>query len=140
MQSRSSSIWKAAWDITERVLRTIRAESHSKGVRFVLTTLFNGMQVLPVPQKRESLMRQLQVKDVFYPNTRLRRLAEREGFEVITLGPALQQYAETYQAYLHGLENTIMGFGYWNELVHRAAGDHLANYFCAHPNRTGAQK
>lgn len=130
--------WKAAWDISERLLRTIHNESHSKGVRFVLTTLSNGLQVLPDPHQRESLLRQSQVKDLFYPDVRLRRFAEREGFEVITLAPLLQRYAETHQESLHGFENAIMGFGHWNERGHHAAGEHLARYFCAHPNRTGA--
>lgn len=129
--------WKAAWDITERLLRTIHNESRSKGVRFVLTTLSNGLQVLPDPRKRESLMRQLQVKDLFYPDTRLHRLAEREGFEVITLAPVLHQYAETHQESLHGFENAIMGFGHWNERGHKVAGQHLARYFCADSNRAG---
>lgn len=132
--------WKAAWDITERLLLTIRDESHSKGVRFVLTTLSNGIQVLPDPQKRELLMRQSQIKDLFYPDTRLHRLAEREGIEVVTLAPALQQYAETHQEYLHGFKNAMIGFGHWNQRGHRTAGEHLAKYFCAHPNRTGAPK
>ena len=85
-------------------------------------------------------MRQSQVKDLFYPDTRLHRLAEREGFKVITLAPTFQQYAETHQEYPHGFENTIMGFGHWNERGHRVAGEHLSKYFCAHPNRTGAPK
>ena len=130
--------WKVAWDITERLLRTIHNESHSKGVRFVLATLSNGLQVLPDPPKRESLLRQSQVKDLFYPDTRLHRFAEREGFEVVTLAPVLQQYAETHQEFLHGFENAIKGFGHWNERGHRAAGEHLAKYFCAHPTQTGA--
>ncbi len=133
----TQQIWKAAWDITERLLRTIHDESHSKGVRFVLTTLSNGLQVFPDPKQRESMMQQSQIKDVFYPDTRLRRLAEREEFEVITLAPALQQYAETYQKPLHGFENARMGFGHWNEHGHRAAGEYMARYFCTHPSQTG---
>ena len=117
-------------------LHTVCKESYSKGVRFMLTTLSNDLQVLPDPQKRESLKRQSMVKDLFYPDVRLHRLAEREGFEVITLAPALQQYAETHHKYLHGFENAMMGFGHWNERGHRAAGEHLARYFCTHPSRT----
>ena len=132
--------WKVAWDITERLLLTIRDESRSKGTRFVLTTLSNGIQVFPDPPKRESLMRQLQVKDLFYPDARLHRLGEREGFEVVTLAPVLQQYAETHQESLHGFENAIMGFGHWNERGHKVAGQHLARYFCAHPNWSGMSK
>ena len=128
--------WKVAWDITERLLRTIHNETHSRGVRFVLATLSNGLQVLPDPPKRESLLRQSQVKDLFYPDTRLHRFAEREGIEVITLAPVLQQYAETHQEFLHGFDNSIKGLGHWNERGHLAAGKYLARYFCAHPNRT----
>jgi hypothetical protein len=132
--------WKVAWDITERLLLTIREESRSKGARFVLTTLSNGIQVFPDPPKRESLMRQLQVKDLFYPDARLHRLGEREGFEVVTLAPVLQQYAETHQESLHGFENAIMGFGHWNERGHKVAGQHLARYFCADSNRVGTSE
>lgn len=126
--------WKAAWDITEHLLRAIHDETKSRGIRFVLTTLSNSIQVLPDPQKRLSLIRESQVKDLFYPDTRLHQLAEREGFEVITLAPVLQKYAETHQVYLHGFKNTMLGFGHWNERGHQAAGEYLAKYFCAHSN------
>jgi hypothetical protein len=129
--------WKVAWEITERLLLTIREESRSRGARFILATLSNGIQVLPNPQKRESLVRQLQLRDLFYPDTRLHHLADREGFEVITLAQALQQHAETHQEILHGFDNAVMGFGHWNERGHQVAGQHLARYFCADSNRTG---
>ena len=104
----------------------------------MLRTLSNGMEVLPDPPKRESLMRQSQLKDLFYPGTRVHRLAERERFEVITLVPAFQQYIETHQESLHGFENAMIGFGNLNVRGHLTAGEHLTKYFCAHPSRTGA--
>lgn len=133
----AQQIWKAAWDITERLLYAINEEAHSRGVRFVLATLSNGLQVLPDSKQRDALIRKSQVKDLFYPDTRLRRFAERHKVETITLAPALQRYAETHQKPLHGFENAKMGFGHWNEEGHRVAGEYLAGHFCAHSNRTG---
>ncbi len=132
--------WKVAWEITERLLLIIREESRSKGARFVLATLSNGIQVLPDPEKRQALMRQLNIQDLFYPDTRLRHLGERERFEVITLAPVLQQHAEKQQETLHGFGNAMIGFGHWNEYGHRVAGQHLARYFCEDVTRSGMSK
>jgi hypothetical protein len=78
-------------------------------------------------------MEGLGVRDLFYPEKRLKELANREGFEIITLAQGLQSYAEEYRLFLHGFSNAYVGLGHWNEKGHELAGRMLAEYLCSSP-------
>jgi hypothetical protein len=90
----------------------------------------NGPQVLPDPSARELFMRRFGVKDLFYPDNRIKELGKREKITVITLAPELQAYAEKNRTFLHGFGSNI-GNGHWNIEGHRVAGELLAEKFCA---------
>ena len=74
-------------------------------------------------------MQQLGIKDLFYPDHRIKALGEREGIEVITLAPTLQKYAEENKVFLHGFGRDA-GNGHWNPLGHQVAGELIAQKIC----------
>ncbi|HZH32311.1 MAG TPA: SGNH/GDSL hydrolase family protein [Pyrinomonadaceae bacterium] len=122
--------WQEAWRVTENLLRQMRDEVRGRGAQFIVATLSNGVQVHPRPEARAAFLARVGASDIFYPDMRLKSLGEREGFPVHTLAPALQQYAEQRQTFLHGFERNL-GNGHWNVEGHRAAGELLAQRICA---------
>ncbi|HEV2802072.1 MAG TPA: SGNH/GDSL hydrolase family protein [Pyrinomonadaceae bacterium] len=121
--------WREAWRVTEGLLRLMRDEVRGRGAQFVVVTLSNGVQVHPRPEARAAFLRRVGASDIFYPDARLRTLGEREGFPVLNLAPALQQYAEERQVFLHGFGRDL-GNGHWNAEGHRVAGELLAERIC----------
>ncbi|MGI9107796.1 MAG: SGNH/GDSL hydrolase family protein [Pyrinomonadaceae bacterium] len=121
--------WEEAWRVTEALLLLMRDEVRERGAQFVVVTLSNGVQVHPQPAAREAFMRRVGATDLFYPDTRLKSLGDRAGFPIITLVPALQQYAEQHQVFLHGFGRDI-GNGHWNRDGHHLAGELLAPTLC----------
>ena len=125
----SDENWRAAWRVTEKLLATMNAEVKSRGARFYVVTVSNGIQVFPDPQARQSFAQRLGVADLFYPERRLSALGEREGFPVLNLAPALQAYADEHKVFLHGF-GPDRGNGHWNEEGHRVAGEMIAEWLC----------
>jgi hypothetical protein len=121
--------WEDAWQVTEALIRRTHHEVSSRGARFLLVTLSNGEQVLPDPDARARLQQRLGVADLFYPERRLRQLAQATGFPVLTLAPELQRVAEERKVYLHGFQANS-GEGHWNAEGHRIAGDLIARFVC----------
>jgi hypothetical protein len=122
-------IWKDAWRVTEGLITLMRDEVKSRGAKFLVVTLSNGIQVHPDPQARRAFMQRVGATDLLYPDKRIRALGEREGITVLTLAPALQAYAEQHKVYLHGFDKDI-GNGHWNILGHRIAGELIARQIC----------
>jgi lysophospholipase L1-like esterase len=125
----SDENWRAAWRVTEKLLATMNAEVRSRGARFYVVTVSNGIQVFPDPSARQSFAQRLGVADLFYPERRLSVLGEREGFPVLNLAPALQAYADEHKVFLHGF-GPDRGNGHWNEEGHRVAGEMIAEWLC----------
>jgi hypothetical protein len=123
------AVWNDAWRVTEALFLRMREEVSTHGAKFVVVTLSNGIQVFPEPSGRQAFMQRLGVKDLFYPDQRIRALCEREGINVITLAPALQTYAEQHKVFLHGFGKDL-GNGHWNTLGHKVAGEMLADKLC----------
>lgn len=122
--------WKDAWQVTERLIVATRDEVRAGGGRFLLLSIPIGIQANPDPEMRKRLMRDLQVDDLWYPETRTREFADREKIDAITLGRTFQSYAEGNQAYLYGFKNTRLGSGHLNENGHRLIGESLAKHLC----------
>jgi len=74
-------------------------------------------------------MKRLGVKDLYYPDNRIKALGERDGFEVLNLAPSLLSYAEQNGVYLHGFVSDL-GSGHWNEKGHAIAAEILGRSFC----------
>ena len=125
----TSPLWSDAWNVTEHLIKQMSDEVKDRGARFVVITLSNPPQVVPSPKSREAFMERLGVKELFYPDNRIRLFAERAGITVITLAPELQAYAEQKNIFLHGFGPNI-GNGHWNADGHRAAGEIIARKLC----------
>ncbi|MCB1801870.1 MAG: SGNH/GDSL hydrolase family protein [Gammaproteobacteria bacterium] len=124
-------LWQQAWAVTAALLRTLADEVASDGRRLVVATLSNGIQVHPDPAQRAAFMQAQGLDTLFYPDDRVAGIGRDYGFEVLTLAPGLQQFAQQEGNYLHGFDNTPIGQGHWNALGHRAAGERLASFICA---------
>jgi hypothetical protein len=122
--------WQEAWRLTDRLIEAVHAEARSFDARFVLVVLTSGAAVYPDKSVRQRYTSALGVNDLFYPDRRLRRLGREKGFEVVSLGPAMQQRADESGAYFHGFSNTQMGLGHWNAEGHKAAAAIVAEHFC----------
>jgi lysophospholipase L1-like esterase len=123
-------LWRGAWQITEALISAMHREVAERGVRFVVVTLSNPIQVHPDPAAREAFARRLGVPDLFYPERRFKALGDREGFPVLNLAPDLQTHAEANRVFLHGFPPDL-GNGHWNQTGHRVAGQLLAPQLCA---------
>jgi hypothetical protein len=122
--------WQEAWNVTEALVVRMRDEVKAKGARFLLVTLSNSIQVHPDPTLRGQYMKDLGISTMFYPDRRIKALADRENIDAIILAPLFQGYAESHQVYLHGFANRRMGFGHWNERGHHLAGETIAEHVC----------
>jgi hypothetical protein len=118
--------WVEAWRVTEGLMLLMRDEVRAHGSKFLIVTGSTGIQVYPDPKVRQDFMRRLGVNDLFYPDRRIKALGEREGIEVLNLAPALQEYADQSGAFLHGKD----GFGHWNVVGHRVAGEQIIEQLC----------
>ncbi len=119
-----------AWAVTEQLLLQIRNEVSAREKRFLLVTLSNSIQVYPDAGVRKSFIARLGVPDLWYPDRRIRRFAEANDIEVLTLGPDMADEALRRHVYLHGFANTRMGHGHWNADGHHLAGMLIARYLC----------
>lgn len=125
-----TAVWTAAWQVTESLITKMRDEVQSRNAKFLLVTLSNGPQVSPERNVRDQLQKRLGINDLFYPDNRIRSLAERENISLITLAPELQQFAERNRVFLHGFDKNI-GNGHWNVVGNRVAGELIAKKICA---------
>jgi hypothetical protein len=123
-------VWKEAWAVTEGLIKLMRDEVQAKGSRFVVVTLSNGPQVFPDEKVRQEFMKRFLVRDLFYPDMRIKNLCDRERIPVLTLAPELQEYAARNHVFLHGFEKTP-GTGHWNQTGHQIAGELLAEKLCS---------
>lgn len=123
-------VWQDAWKVTEGLIDLMRDEVESKGAKFLVVTLSNGLQVYPDQNVRQAFMKRFLVQDLFYPDLRIRRHCEDKGINVLTLAPELQAYADRNRALLHGFKDDP-GMGHWNEVGHRVAGELIAEKLCA---------
>lgn len=117
--------WTLAWQLTEALIIQIRNEVKAHGAQFMMTTISTDIQVYPDPKVRQSMIDQLAVPDLFYPDRRLHDLAVRENIPFLDLAEPMQRAADRDKIFFHGFGKEI-GNGHWNEAGHKFAGDLLA--------------
>ena len=122
--------WQEAWEITETLISLINQETKALDADFLVVTLSNPAQVYPDAALRKKYFENAGIADPFYPEKRIASLGEKEGFDVLTLAPQFQGYADTHKSYLHGFDNTVMGSGHWNQLGHQLAGELITEEVC----------
>lgn len=121
--------WKEAWRVTEALISQMRDEVNRRGARFSVVTLSGAVQVSPQKADTEAEAASLGVKDLLYPERRIRSFGEANDIPVLNLAPELQQYAQNHNVYLHGFGKT-QGTGHWNQAGHRVAGELVADWIC----------
>jgi hypothetical protein len=122
-------VWNDAWNVTERLMATMRDEVQGKGASLFVVTLSSGIQVWPDPVVRENFLKRVGAKDIFYPDNRIREFCQREGIAVMNLAPTMQHYADDHKVFLHGFGKDI-GNGHWNAVGHRIAAELAAPEVC----------
>ncbi|MBD0327393.1 MAG: hypothetical protein ICV68_13230, partial [Pyrinomonadaceae bacterium] len=121
--------WADAWAVTEALVSQMHDEVLKRGAKFLVVTLNHTMEVYPDPRVREETTKRFGIADFSYPDRRIRALGERKGFEVLSLGPPLQTFAEQRKVFLHGFGRTP-GVGHWNETGHAVGGEMMAHKIC----------
>ncbi|PYS73685.1 MAG: G-D-S-L family lipolytic protein [Acidobacteria bacterium] len=122
--------WKEAWHVTEGLVEEIRNDVNQKGAKFLLVTLSNAIQVYPDPVVRQRFLQQISGDTIFYPNLRLRALADREQIDFLDLAQPMQAYADQNRVFLHGFGSDL-GNGHWNADGHRLAAELIAQKLCS---------
>ena len=121
--------WKEAWRVTEGLIKQMRDDVAQKKARFLVVTLSNAIQVYPAPIVRQKFLEHVGADAIFYPNLRLKALAEREQIDFMDLAEPMQAYADQNHVFLHGFGSDI-GNGHWNANGHRVAADLIAQKLC----------
>jgi len=122
--------WVEAWQITERLITTLRDEVRVRGAEFRLVVLTTPAQVHPDSRWRAEACAALGVPDLSYADRRIAALAEAEDIPCLLLAPPLSQYADRHRLYLHGFARAQWGRGHWNVDGHRAAGELIGQWLC----------
>jgi hypothetical protein len=121
--------WQEAWRVTEGLIKQMRDDVAQKNARFLVVTLSNAIQVYPDPVVREKFLQHVGAETIFYPNLRLRALAEREQIDFLDLAQPMQVYADQNKVFLHGFGSDI-GNGHWNATGHQVAAELIAQKLC----------
>lgn len=122
--------WQEAWRVTEGLIKQMRDEVAQKQARFLVVTLSNAVQVYPDPIVRQKFLQHVGADNIFYPNLRLKALAERERIDFLDLAQPMQAYADQNKVFLHGFGSDI-GNGHWNASGHKLAADLIAQKLCS---------
>ncbi|MDT3778175.1 SGNH/GDSL hydrolase family protein [Nitrospira sp. MA-1] len=125
-------IHREAWDITEAILKLMHKEVLEHGAKFFLVTTTSPDQI--DQESKLLLQERLHAQKLDYPEKRLRKLGEDEGFPVLNLLYEFQQYAEQHHVHFHGFPNTKLGAGHWNEKGHDLAAKLISKRICEDPS------
>lgn len=125
----ANETWKSAWSITEKIIAETSREIKERSAEFIVVTASNGVQVLPDVNQREQFAAKLGVPDLIYPEKRIAAFGAANQIPVINLAPILGEHSARENVNPHGFEGNI-GYGHWNRLGHRIAGQALAKKMC----------
>jgi hypothetical protein len=131
LRAPADAAWRDAWTVTEKLIVATDEEVRSRGARFLLAVLSTPGAVYPDAALRKRYADYLGVDDLFYPEARLRQLADGHGFQAVGLGREMQRHADATGEYLHGFPNGKPGFGHWNEKGHALAASLIAARLCS---------
>ena len=121
--------WKESWRVTEGLVLQIRDEVKQKGAGFFMMIVPTAVQVYPIPVVRKNFMRAVGLNTLFYPNNRLKDLAEREKIDFFDPAEPMQAYAVEHKVILNGFNEDI-GNGHWNVAGHQAVAELVAQRLC----------
>jgi hypothetical protein len=122
--------WKEAWHVTEGLVKQMHDDVVQKQARFLLVTLSNAIQVYPDPVVRQRFLQHVGADSIFYPNLRLKALAQREQIDFLDLAQPMQAYADQNKVFLHGFGSDL-GNGHWNANGHKVAAELISQKLCS---------
>ena len=132
------SVWKEAWQVTEGLITLMNQEVKAKKADFMVLIVSTGVQVHPEPIARQGHMKQLGIKDLYYPNQRIKSLGDSLNITTLDTVPRLREYAEKNKTCVHGFPNALPCEGHWNsqghEQVSQLMAEHLCDKFKAEPS------
>ena len=126
--------WREAWNLTERLLITLRDECQAKGARLMVMGATFGPQVHPDPAARDELAKKLGVTDLLYPESRLAPFLVGNGIPFLPLAAVFQRRATSTNTFYHGFKPNL-GQGHWNKDGHALAAELLTPWLLQHINR-----
>jgi hypothetical protein len=124
-------LWQQAWRVTDGLIGEMNEVAKKGGARFVLTMVSTPIQIDPDPAVRARYLSENHLSDFDYAEKRLTAVAQRDGFAMLDIIPALRAASERDGLKLHGFANATPGLGHWNVDGHRVAGHELATGLCA---------
>ena len=101
--------WRDAWEVTEALISEINNEARNHSAKLIFVSLSNAIQVEPDQTIREEFIAKTGVKDLFYPDNRLKNHCNSIGVSSLLLAPAMQQVAIKKQVYYHGFPKYTNG-------------------------------
>jgi hypothetical protein len=123
--------WQEAWKITESLIARMNEEVQQRGAQFLIATLSIGIQVHPDINVRNRFMEKAGVNNLYYPDNRIKNLAEKNKIPHVILAHKFAAYAKRTGEFLHGFERTgTEGVGHWNENGHRMGGHLISEKMC----------
>lgn len=125
----STQAHREAWMVTEALLRTLAGEVRAAGSEFWLATLSIAEQTHSDPGVRAAFAASLGVRDLFYPDRRVREFAAANGIPIISLAEPLAAYARDHGVPLNQLTATGE-LGHWTPAGYRLAATLVADRLC----------
>ncbi|PHX55348.1 SGNH/GDSL hydrolase family protein [Tychonema bourrellyi FEM_GT703] len=123
-------VWKEAWLVTEGLITLMNQEVKAKKADFMVVIVSTGAQVHPDPIARQSYMKQFGIKDLYYPNHRIKSLGDRLNITTLDTVPRLREYAEKNKTCVQGFPNALACEGHWNSHGHEQVGQLIAENLC----------
>lgn len=123
-------VWKEAWQVTEGLITLMNQEVKVKKADFMVLIVSTGYQVHPDPIARQSYMKQFGIKDLYYPNHRIKSLGDRLNITTLDTVPRLREYAEKNKTCVQGFPNALPCEGHWNIQGHEQVGQLIAENLC----------
>lgn len=123
-------VWKEAWQVTEGLITLMNQEVKVKKADFMVLIVSTGIQVHPDPIARQSYMKQFGIKDLYYPNQRIKSLGDRLNITTLDTVPRLREYAEKNKTCVQGFPNALPCEGHWNNQGHEQVGQLIAEHLC----------
>ncbi|MEG4408696.1 SGNH/GDSL hydrolase family protein [Microcoleus sp. MON2_D5] len=122
--------WKEAWQVTEGLISLMNQEVTAKKADFMVLIVSTGSQVHPDPIARQGHMKQSGIKDLYYPNQRIKSLGDTLNITTLDTVPRLREYAEKNKTCVHGFPNALPCEGHWNSQGHEQVAQLMAQHLC----------
>jgi hypothetical protein len=123
-------VWKEAWQVTEGLITLMNQEVKAKKADFMVLIVSTGSQVHPDPIARQGYIKQSGIKDLYYPNQRIKSLGDSLNITTLDTVPRLREYAEKNKTCVHGFPNALPCEGHWNSQGHEQVAQLMAQHLC----------